>query len=143
MKSDEPTLNASTRRNPRNCGRCCEHTNKNIIRKNLINIGIQMFSRKRLANFLFFFSFSVINYATLFLRRERLGAEKISCKRTFDLTSIIYRSPFTDHFPDAFRLLFVYAFLRASSFFHPVSFYTITHAFTRTLSCHDLEKNIL
>lgn len=44
----------STRRNPRNVADV-EHTNKNIIRKNLINIGIQMFSRKRLANFLFFF----------------------------------------------------------------------------------------
>lgn len=114
-----------------------EHTNKNMIRKDLINIGIQMFSRKRLANF--FFLFLSINYATLFLV-EDVWAQRKFRARTFRFDFHCIPFSFDWSLSWCFRLFFVYAFLRASSFFHPVSFYTITHAFTRTLSCHDLEK---
>lgn len=101
MKSDESNTIHSCR-NPWNCGRDIVSIQIKIymIRKDLINIGIQMFSRKRLANF--FFLLLSMNYATLFPRRGRLGAEKISREKTFDLTFIVYRSPLTDHFPDVF-----------------------------------------
>lgn len=63
-----------------------EHTNKNIIIKDLINIGIQMFPRKRFANF--FFLFLSINYATLFLV-ENVWAQRKFRARIFDLTFIL------------------------------------------------------
>lgn len=64
-----------------------EHTDKNIIsEKGLMNIGIQMFPRKRLADFFLFLS--QLTPDSLF-RRGRLGAERIS-RETFDLIFIVY-----------------------------------------------------
>lgn len=122
-----------------------EHINENIIRIEFDEYWYSNVSKKkRFANI--FFLFIDTNYPTLFFVGDVWAQRKYRANSQFDFYCIPF-SFVTDHFPDFFFFFFFRYFsrtlsLRVSSSFHPVSFYTITHAFTRAPSCRGLEKNV-
>lgn len=127
----------STRRIHENCDD--EHINENIIRNQSDEYWYSNVSKKTLRE-RFSFLFINTNYPTVFFVGDVWAQRKYRANSQFDFYCIPLSSVI-DHFPD-FSFSLLYAFLRVSSSFHPVSFYTITHAFTRAPSCRGLEKYV-
>lgn len=118
-----------------------EHTNENIIRNKSDEYWYSNVSKKTPRE-RFSFLFIDTNYPTVFFVGDVWAQRKYRANSQFDFHCIPF-SFVIDHFPDlSFSLLFAYAFSRVSSSFHPVSFYTITHAFTRAPSCRGLENYV-
>lgn len=120
-----------------------EHINENIIRNKSDEYWYSNVSKKTPRERFFFFLFIDTNYPTVFFVGDVWAQRKYHANSQFDFY-YVYRLPlglitsliFLSHY------FFAYAFLRVSSSFHPVSFYTITHAFTRAPSCRGLENQI-
>lgn len=115
----------------------------------MINIRMKVINKKRSDEYWYSNVSKRKHLANLFIFPLKLSASPLSgtqfgrrgnFTRVFDLKALfMYRSPLItslilvfDHFSCTLSY--------ASSFFHPISFYTITHAFTRAPSCRDLEK---